>query len=325
MRTGMPEPLKRIAKKLLFPIPSRLAKNFIQINRAGLDAIEKSIRANYHVGWRSPGNYSKEKYQADLNAHLSVRLDSDRREIIPWIDSARPLKSMRILEIGCGTGSSTIALAEQGAKVVGIDIDEGALRVAKDRSRAYGLGIEFKSLNCSQISCAFKPNDFGCIIFFASLEHMTVGERLTSLREAWAMLTTDGLLVVVETPNRLWYFDRHTSLLPFFNWLPNELAFAYSRFSPRENFRELFRNYNPASREHFLREGRGMSFHELDIAIGPTKDLHVISSLATFQGVRYRLKKTRLERRFKSILRCIYPSIHEGFCDDHLYLIIQKS
>jgi len=325
MRTNIPEPLKRIARKILFPIPSRLATNFIQINRAGLDVIEKSIRENYHVGWRSEGNYPKEKYEADLEAHLILRLESDRREIIPWIDSARPLRNSRILEIGCGTGSSTIALAEQGAEIIGIDIDEGALQVAKDRSRIYGVDAAFRFLNCSQLSSTFKPNDFECIIFFASLEHMTIGERLSSLRDAWAMLPLGGLLVVVETPNRLWYFDNHTSLLPFFNWLPNELAFMYSRFSPRENFRELFVDYNVASKERFLREGRGVSFHEFDIAIGPTKDLKVISSLASFQGVRHRLKKTKEERRFRSILASIYPSIHEGFFEDHLYLTIQKS
>ncbi|MGD0262279.1 MAG: class I SAM-dependent methyltransferase [Verrucomicrobiota bacterium] len=324
MRPSIPEPLKAIAKRILFPIPSRLATHFILINGAGLDAIEKSIKDNYHVGSRSEDNYSNEKYQADLNAHLTGRLESDRRQIIPWIDSARPLKNTRILEIGCGTGCSTVALAEQGARIIGIDIDEGALRVAKDRSKVYGIGAEFKVLNCSQISSAFKPDDFDLVIFFASLEHMTIVERLTALKEAWAMLPRNGLLAVVETPNRLWYFDSHTSLLPFFNWLPNELAFTYSRLSPRESFRELFRDYNTVSKERFLRWGRGVSFHEFDLAIGPAKDLHVISSLSTFQGLRYKLKKMKLERRFRTILTSIYPSIHEGFCDDHLNLIIQK-
>jgi len=324
MKKYIPEPIKRIVKRFLFPVPSRISKNFIQIDMGGLHSIEKSIRENYHTDWRSESNYSKEKYKADLNAHLYERLESDRRRIIPWLDNASTLQNKRILEIGCGTGSSSIALAEQGAKVTGIDIDEGALLVANERSKIYGVNAEFRILNVQEIFSTFYTTEFDFIIFFACLEHMTIAERLTSLRDAWEMLPNDGLLVIVETPNRLWYFDDHTSMLPFFHWLPNELAFAYSKFSSRENFRELYNEYNTTSKEYFLRRGRGMSFHEIDIAIGPTKDLKVISSLSTFEGNRYNLTKSRLERQYKSILTSIYPNIHEGFFDDTLYLIIEK-
>jgi S-adenosylmethionine-dependent methyltransferase len=244
--------------------------------------------------------------------------------IVPWLDNATSLQNKRILEIGCGTGSSTIVLAEQGAKITGIDIDEGALLVAKERSKIYGVHVEVRSLNAQDISSNFHTTKFDLIIFFACLEHMTIAERLSSLRDAWEMLPTDGLLAVMETPNRLWYFDGHTSMLPFFHWLPNELAFAYSKFSSRENFRELYDEYNAASKEHFLRRGRGVSFHEFDIAIGQAKNLKVISSLSAFEGIRYKLKKSRLERQYKSILMSIYPNIHEGFFDKSLYLIIEK-
>ena len=33
----------------------------------------------------------------------------------------------------------------------------------------------------------------------------------------------NGLLVIVEAPNRLWLEDTHTSELPFFQWLPDNL------------------------------------------------------------------------------------------------------
>jgi len=184
MKKYIPEPIKQIAKKLLFPTPSHLLNNQIQIDRDGLHVIEKSIKENYHTGWRSESNYSKEMYENDLNAHLSRRLESDRRTIIPWIDNASTLQDKRILEIGCGTGSSTVALAEQGAKVTGTDIDEGALSVAKDRSRVYGMEAEFRALNANEIKDSFGANAFDMIIFFACLEHMTIGERLTSLRDA---------------------------------------------------------------------------------------------------------------------------------------------
>jgi len=250
----------RIAEKLIYHVPSSLSKNFMEIKGDGLRLIEKSIEENYHKGWRSEKNYSKEKYKEDLYMHLSGRLENDRRIIIPWLDNAASLKNKRILEIGCGTGSSTVALAEQGAKVTGIDIDEGALAVARDRCKVYGLKVELQALNANRLSGFFGANAFDFIIFFACLEHMTIAERLTSLKDAWKILPTGGLLVIVETPNRLWYYDGHTSMLPFFHWLPNELAFAYSKFSSRDNFRELYNDYNATSKEYFSKKRKGHEF-----------------------------------------------------------------
>jgi 2-polyprenyl-3-methyl-5-hydroxy-6-metoxy-1,4-benzoquinol methylase len=313
-----------IIKKLLFPIPRCLSRNHTTIDADGVQALRKSIQTNYHAGWRSESSYSKEAYEHDLNAHLEGRLESDRRMVVPWLDHARRLRDSRILEIGCGTGSSTVALAEQGAKVVGIDIDQDALTVARDRCRIYGVEAEFHAMNSTTMRDVFGGNTFDFIIFFASLEHMTIAERLAGLGDAWQMLPHAGLLVVVETPNRLWYYDGHTSMLPFFHWLPNELAFRYSRLSPRENFRELYRSYDAPSKEHFLRQGRGASFHEFDLAVKPAKDLRVVSSLSTFHGMRHEPQRSLLDRRYKSILRRIYPEIHEGFCDDSLFLIIEK-
>jgi len=324
MRKSIPEPVKKIAKKLLFPTPAHLSNNQKKIDQNGIYKIKESIKKNYHTGWRSESNYSKEMYDNDLNAHLHKRLESDRCMVIPWIDNATALQDKRILEIGCGTGSSTVALAEQGAKVTGIDIDEGALSVAKDRTRAYNLEADYRALNADQIMDTFGNDAFDIVIFFACLEHMTISERLISLRQAWEMLTKQGLLIIIDTPNRLWYFDGHTSMLPFFNWLPDELAFQYSKFSPRNNFRELYREYNAGSKEHFLRRGRGISFHELEISICPAQEIKVISSLSSYEGIRYKLKKSKVERGFKSLLMKIYPNIHHGFFDESLHLIIEK-
>lgn len=311
-------------KKLLFPIPQHLSRNQAKADPAGLQTIKSALQTHYHSGWRSESSYSREMYRHDLTQHLIGRLESDRRMVVPWLDQARPLSDSHILEIGCGTGSSTVALAEQGAKVVGIDIDQDALAVAKARCTVYGMPAEFRAMNATGMAEAFRAKIFDFIIFFASLEHMIIAERLAALRDAWQMLPSGGMLAIVETPNRLWYYDGHTSMLPFFHWLPNELAFRYSVFSPRENFRELYQEYDAPSKEHFLRQGRGASFHEFDLAIRRSTELKVVSSLSTFHGLRHKPQRSMLDRRYKAMLRKIYPHIHEGFCDDTLFLIIER-
>lgn len=303
-------------------IPEHLRCNHRVISAEAAQQIEMSIRANYHKGWRAESRYSPDGYKADLAAHLYDRLNDDRGRIIPWLDHARPLRGSRILEIGCGTGSSTVALAEQGAVVTAIDIDEDALLVARDRCAAYGIEATFMPLNSQRLIGAFQIGSFDLIVFFACLEHMTTQERLDSLRQAWDLLPSNGLLAIIETPNRLWFYDEHTSWLPLFHWLPNDLAFQYSKMSKRENFRELYRDYLPETKQHFLRRGRGMSFHEIDLAIAPVATINVISSLEEFR--KYPRGTVALGKEFKAIMRRLLPDIHTGFFDEYLDLIFKK-
>jgi methylase of polypeptide subunit release factors len=75
---------------------------------------------------------------------------------IPFVDRA-------FWKSDVGTGSSTVALAEQGAIVTGIDIDEDALIVARDRCAAYGLKASFMPLNGRQLAGTFQARSFDLI------------------------------------------------------------------------------------------------------------------------------------------------------------------
>lgn len=52
-------------------------------------------------------------------------------------------KSLKILDVGCGTGRHSIELTKRGYKVVGVDLSESQLKRAKEKSRMEGLTIEF--------------------------------------------------------------------------------------------------------------------------------------------------------------------------------------
>jgi 2-polyprenyl-3-methyl-5-hydroxy-6-metoxy-1,4-benzoquinol methylase len=325
LRKRVPRRLVRAVQRALFPVPRHLARNHIHLNADAVQRIRSLVESTVFTGGYRPAASMGEVYEYAVKQQLLVRLESDRWLIVPWLDRAKPLKGSRILEIGCGTGPSTVALAEQGAEVVGIDVSADTLTCARHRMGVYGLEAEFREVNANAIGTEFQGQHFDFVIYFATLEHLTVAERLSSLRDAWRLLPVGGLLVIVETPNRLWFYDGHTAKLPFFHWLPDDLAFEYSRFSNRVNFRERFTDYNdPAQREAFLRKGRGVSFHEFDLAIRPAQTLDVVSSLSTFHGMRYKPQRSPFERHFGWLLKHIYPGLHEGFIQDSLNLIIRK-
>jgi 2-polyprenyl-3-methyl-5-hydroxy-6-metoxy-1,4-benzoquinol methylase len=308
-------------------VARKYKNNFRTLAKAQLEQVEAALRTNYFT--RFPTEYlSTEWGRNDLENHLYRRLNSDRNTIVPWLDGVRQLKGASILEIGCGTGCSTVALAEQGARVIAVDVDENSLNVATERCRAYGLDVQFAQANATEAHQLFEAEHFDYIIFYAALEHMTSEERLSAMRATWQMLTAGSLWCVIDTPNRLWYYDAHTSLLPFHMWLPDELAFAYSRFSPRRNYRELYREYTDEARLDFLRRGRGVSFHEFELAMKPLKSLQIKSSLnltnrkrGLFGPVKWRRSP---DYRYISLLRSIAPDLHEGFLQSFLNLIVEK-
>lgn len=307
--------------------PRHIRANFRAIDKPKVDSLELSLRDNYFI--RSPEGYLLTDWgKRDLENHMFRRLDEDRSRIIPWLDAAGPLRGASILEIGCGTGCSTVALAEQGAEVTAVDVDAGSLAVASDRCRAYGLDVSFAHANATEVHELFAGRHFDHIIFYAALEHMTFEERMSAMRTTWQMLSVGSLWSVIETPNRLWYYDSHTSLLPFHMWLPDELAFEYSRFSPRYNYRELYREYTDEARLHFLRRGRGVSFHEFELTMKPVGALRIKSSLKSVNGggglMRFLKWRFSNEFRYVSLLRRIAPELDEGFLQNHLYLIIEK-
>jgi S-adenosylmethionine-dependent methyltransferase len=157
---------------------------------------------------------------------------------------------------------------------------------------------------------------------------MTHDERMIALNHTWNMLSKGDLWCIVETPNRLWFYDGHTSLLPFYHWLPDELAFEYSQFSPRQSFREQYREISGETMQHFLRRGRGVSFHEFELTMDRAEKLDVVSSLLIFlrkQSIfRQILWRLSIESRYESLLARIGPKVHRGFYQQYLDLIIRK-
>ena len=319
-------------KRALFAprIPSHLANCFTPVDEESIARIRQSLVDNFFPRSHPSDYLSTQEGKKDLFNHLIGRLNTTRSTVIPWLDSTKTLRNTEILEIGCGTGASTIALSEQGAKVTALDMDEVALRVAKLRCTEYGLEVKFVLANAIDTQKLFAGKHFEMVIFYGSLEHMTHLERMKAMKDTWDMLRTGDLWVVVEAPNRLWYYDHHTSWLPFFVWLPDDLAFEYSRYSPRGSFRECFSDETEEKMTDFLRRGRGVSYHEFELTMNkPINQLEVVSCLSSFLRRQHMLNRLRwrfsTERSFEKLLSHAEPHVHPCFYQPALDLIIRKS
>jgi 2-polyprenyl-3-methyl-5-hydroxy-6-metoxy-1,4-benzoquinol methylase len=320
---GMGSTLKAHIQGFMYPVPDALTNNQIPDTADRMDAVREALEQHYFQGWRAKDSVSPPSYARDLNDHVNYRMRQARQRIVPWLNATAPVSGASILEIGCGTGSSTVALAEQGAKVTAVDLDAGSLEVARRRCELYGVTVDLRLANAISTLEQSEVGRYQSIILYGCLEHMTHSERIACLRLAWTILPRNGTMAIVETPNRLWYFDSHTSLLPFFHWLPDDLAFEYSRFSSRKGFNDLYRDNTQKDFEHFLRRGRGASFHEFEVAIGPVKDL-AVHSLQEFQWPWSTLKRSRANRQYRRLARKFHPGLHSGWFEEYLDIVIRR-
>ena len=322
-------------KQLKTAAPYAIAQRFSTPANGGIDKIKNTLIEHYFSHTISTDPIKVTEYlnttqgKKDLHNQTLGRLNEFRTRIVPWLDSTFGLAGTTILEIGSGTGASSVALCEQGANLVSLDIDEASHQVAATRLGVYGQSNTRVTLDASNID-TLADKKFGCIIFFACLEHMTIQERLTSLQKAWALLEDGGYLVVVDTPNRLTFMDNHTSRLPFYSWLPDELAFYYSGRSQRTPFNTMFVDYTQDNLLRFIREGRGVSYHEFELAINPVQHLTIASTLEQHEAKRnpvwhYGRRLFRSKNvQFETFIRSVEPTVPQCFMSPSLNFCLQK-
>lgn len=321
--------IKQVAKKLNArfenAITGRLAGRWRQADGSLVAAHSDFIRQQYlRRGdyWDTPGG------QADLQQLTIGRLETDRRTYVPWINSVLPLPGADILEVGAGTGSSTVALAEQGAKVTGVDLLDDGILVAREKCRLFAVEAELVVANFIDYARTHHGT-FDAVIFFASLEHMLIEERIESLRLAWQMLRPSGYLILIEAPNRLWKHDSHTSSLPFFFWLPPELALRYIEYSPRSELVRLLTPPSDQTLQELWRWGLGVSFHEFDLALGPAVRNAVCSSMGAFLRRRSPFRHIGWhitgDAKFSRSLQLAAPDVPAPWFEPYLNLAIKRS
>lgn len=63
------------------------------------------------------------------------------------------IKNADVVELGCGGGQGTVALAKRGAKVTGVDISRKQLQHAQQLADRHGVSVEFIQADIHQLEC----------------------------------------------------------------------------------------------------------------------------------------------------------------------------
>lgn len=111
----------------------------------------------------------------------------------------RPLSGLRVLDIGCGGGILSESVARLGAQVLGVDVTEKNLRVARMHAQGSGLPIEYRLASAADLARAGET--FDLVLNMEVVEHV---EGLSSFLSDCARLVRPGGLMLVATINRTW-------------------------------------------------------------------------------------------------------------------------
>ena len=105
---------------------------------------------------------------------------------------------MRCLDVGCGGGEVTFDIATivgQTGSVVGLDMDEVKLALARDVARQRGLSqVEFRQ---ADVMTWTEPESFDMVYARALLQHVT--DPVDMLSRMWAGVRPGGVLIAEDT------------------------------------------------------------------------------------------------------------------------------
>lgn len=200
-----------IFERFLAPI----VKNFL-IDRNGLQRFYESIdwdaasRRLSNPALTYPEYYSKQNFHSIEGGYLSVEAAVSYDPVTQYaLPPGEPLvrqalmdaiqtQPRRILDLGCGTGSTTLMLKQRFplAEVIGLDLSPYMLVVADHKAKKEGLNIQWRHDNAEKTG--FPDASFD-LITISLLFHETppaISRRI--LRECHRLLTVGGEVIVLD-------------------------------------------------------------------------------------------------------------------------------
>jgi 2-polyprenyl-6-hydroxyphenyl methylase / 3-demethylubiquinone-9 3-methyltransferase len=117
---------------------------------------------------------------------------------LDYIDRLAGLQGKRVLDVGCGGGLLSEAMARRGARVTGIDMGKAPLNVARLHRLESNLEIDYRQITPEQLA-EEQPGGYDVVTCLEMLEH--VPDPAAVIAACATLVTKDGR-VFLSTINR---------------------------------------------------------------------------------------------------------------------------
>ena len=115
-----------------------------------------------------------------------------------FITENNNLAELRVLDVGCGGGILSEAMAKAGAQVTAIDLSQASIIVAKRHAETQGLSIDYRCVDVAEFA-AENAGRFNMVTCMEMLEHVPQPEQIIA---ACAMALKPGGQAIFSTINR---------------------------------------------------------------------------------------------------------------------------
>lgn len=105
------------------------------------------------------------------------------------------VEGKRVLEVGCGAGVVSVALARSGATVTAVDVSASGLRVTQERARHYGVSDRVTTLQAPAERLDFPAESFDLFLAKSVVHHLLIDEVMPLV---YRFLAPGGRGAIVE-------------------------------------------------------------------------------------------------------------------------------
>ena len=159
---------------------------------------------------------------------LAQRTNESGRELLDgeWryvraLLGERAERPLDVLDLACGSGHQSLAWAERGHRVTGIDFDRQLLLAGRERVRRATEGLRTVHwTEADATSLPFHDASFDVVFNNSLLEHIPDWEKVVS--ETARVLRPGGIYIMCTT-NRWSPRQQEVNHFPFYSWLPDAI------------------------------------------------------------------------------------------------------
>ena len=131
---------------------------------------------------------------------VGLKQESVARQINARFDAEGPGAGRKALDLGCGSGIHSVALAQRGWDVTGVDNVSKALETARARAEEAGVNVRFIEGDITALHAAKVGEGYRLILDFGAVHGLTPPERKAVGSAVAEMAAPDAVLVMFAFP-----------------------------------------------------------------------------------------------------------------------------